>query len=233
MLVPAAVVHGVARLSTKRMLGTLASWTLSHDRYGDPMRAAPALTRRSEILAKAAALFAKQGIATTTVREIADAVGILSGSLYHHFESKEEMVFEIIESYLEDLHERYRTVAAANHEPRDCLEALIRTSFDSLEAHAHACEIYQNDHNYISRLPDYSALKRVSQSTQRIWLDTLVAGVETGVFRADVDPVIFYRFLRDAIWMSIRWQRPGARRADTDLAASCVSVFIEGYRVAS
>ena len=174
-------------------------------------------------------MFAKQGIASTTVREIADAVGMLSGSLYHHFESKEEMVHEIIDSYLQDLGARYRAVAAGCDDPSDCLRSLIRTSFESLDAHAHACEIYQNDHNYISRLPDYAALKRVSQATQRIWLDTLSAGVAKGVVRADVEPITFYRFLRDSIWMSIRWHRPGSRRADADLATSCIAVFIDGY----
>ena len=191
-----------------------------------------ATSRRNEILTKAASLFAKQGISATTVREIADAVGILSGSLYHHFESKEEMVHEIIASYLEDLHARYRAVADLNADPLACLEALIRTSFESLDSHASACEIYQNDHNYISRLPNYAALRRVSQATQRIWLDTLAAGVAAGEFRDDVDPTIFYRFLRDAIWMSNRWQRPGARRAEADLAASCIAVFVEGFSTA-
>src|SRR5690606_37045279 len=128
----------------------------------------------------------RQGITRTTVREIADAVGILSGSLYHHFESKEEMVEEIISAYLEDLHARYRVVAESNADPVDCLEELVRTSFASLESNAHACEIYQNDYNYITQLPRFASLRRVSQNTQRIWLDTLSAGVDQGVFRKDV-----------------------------------------------
>ena len=52
--------------------------------------------RRQAILACAAELFATRGVAATTVRQIADEVGILSGSLYHHFESKEAIVDEII-----------------------------------------------------------------------------------------------------------------------------------------
>jgi AcrR family transcriptional regulator len=188
-------------------------------------------TRRDEILANAAALFARQGIARTTVREIADAVGMLSGSLYHHFESKEEMVHEIIASYLDDLHMRYRAVADGNDDPLDCLKELIRTSFQSLESNAHACEIYQNDYNYITQLPQFGALKRVSQNTQRIWLDTLDAGVEHGEFRKDVDSVVFYRFLRDAIWMSIRWRDPSSKRGNADLAEECIAIFIDGYAV--
>ena len=46
-------------------------------------------TRREELLQIAGALFAQRGFKNTTVRDIADAAGILSGSLYHHFDSKE------------------------------------------------------------------------------------------------------------------------------------------------
>src|ERR1700730_5741620 len=57
--------------------------------------------RRAEILELAAELFAKQGVDRTTVREIGNAVGMLSGSLYHYFESKEAIVTEIVTGYLE------------------------------------------------------------------------------------------------------------------------------------
>ena len=56
--------------------------------------AAPA--RRRELLETAAEVFAEQGYNATTVREIADAAGILAGSLYYHFDSKESMVDEIL-----------------------------------------------------------------------------------------------------------------------------------------
>ena len=45
-------------------------------------------------------MFARKGIGATTVREIADAVGVLSGSLYHHFESKDTIVDEILNRYV-------------------------------------------------------------------------------------------------------------------------------------
>ena len=53
-------------------------------------------TRRDELLALAATMFAERGLRATTVRDIADSAGILSGSLYHHFSSKEEMVDEVL-----------------------------------------------------------------------------------------------------------------------------------------
>src|SRR5258708_28799303 len=59
--------------------------------------------RHDPILAVAAGLFARNGVAAPTVREIADEVGILSGSLYHHFDSKEATVDELLAPDLNDL----------------------------------------------------------------------------------------------------------------------------------
>ena len=69
--------------------------------------------RREVILAQAGKLFARKGVSATTVREIGDAAGILSGSLYHHFESKEAMVDEILAEYLEHLQHSYSQVLRA------------------------------------------------------------------------------------------------------------------------
>ncbi len=54
--------------------------------------------RRTEILDTAAILFASSGL-RTSLKDIADACGILPGSLYHHFESKEALIVELVERY--------------------------------------------------------------------------------------------------------------------------------------
>ncbi|MCX4098524.1 TetR/AcrR family transcriptional regulator [Nocardia sp. alder85J] len=61
-------------------------------------------TRRTEILHTAAALIASTGL-RTSLQEIADACGILPGSLYHHFESKEAILVELLQRYHTDLDE--------------------------------------------------------------------------------------------------------------------------------
>ena len=59
-------------------------------------------TRRSEILESAASLIASSGL-RTSLQDIADAAGILPGSLYHHFDSKEAILIELIRRYHADL----------------------------------------------------------------------------------------------------------------------------------
>lgn len=68
--------------------------------------------RRRDIAKAAGALFAEQGVRGTTVRDIAEAVGILSGSLYHHFKTKNDIVHELMQRYGQDLVARYERAAA-------------------------------------------------------------------------------------------------------------------------
>lgn len=73
-------------------------------------------SRRTEILDTAADLFASSGL-RTSLKEIVDACGILPGSLYHHFESKEALIVELVERYQLDL----------DNVAQDGLEALSRS----------------------------------------------------------------------------------------------------------
>ena len=59
-------------------------------------------SRRTEILDTAGQLFATSGL-RTSLKDIADACGILPGSLYHHFASKEALIVELVERYQIDL----------------------------------------------------------------------------------------------------------------------------------
>src|SRR5438128_5612717 len=99
--------------------------------------------RRRELLAIAARLFAERGFKNTTVRDIADAAGILSGSLYHHFGSKEEMVDELLDSFQTRLWQEYDEIEASDRTPKEKLEAVVRASFDAIDRNHSEVAIFQ------------------------------------------------------------------------------------------
>ena len=72
-------------------------------------------------------LFAEKGYRATTVREIADAAGILSGSLYHHFDSKESIGDEILSTFINDVLADYRAAVSSAGSPRDVIEQIVRS----------------------------------------------------------------------------------------------------------
>src|SRR3954454_18416531 len=111
----------------------------------------PALAseRRDHLVKLAAELFARKGFQATTVREIADEAGILSGSLYHHFDSKESIVDEILMAFFDELTATNQAALERGGDPRTILAALVRNCFGTLVPHRAAIMVMQNDWNYL------------------------------------------------------------------------------------
>ena len=184
-------------------------------------------TRRETILQQAAELFARGGVAATTVREIADEAGILSGSLYHHFDSKDSMVQEIVQSYLDDLRARYREPSAGS--ARERLARLVAVSLETAEEHPNATRIYQNETAFLRTLPGHARIEQAAAEIHDAWADAIERGVADGEFRADLDARLFHRLLRDAVFLSARWYRPTPERPVERLAGELLSTFLDGF----
>jgi AcrR family transcriptional regulator len=80
---------------------------------------------RKNILRQAARLFAEQGYAGTTIIDLADACDSSRGALYHYFESKEDILFHILDGHVKDLLDRVEAAAGKVAEPLDQLRAII------------------------------------------------------------------------------------------------------------
>jgi len=154
-------------------------------------------------------LFAEKGFRATTVREIADAAGILSGSLYHHFDSKESIGDEILSGFLNDVLADYRAAVAEADNPRDAIERIVHSSTETLARHRAALSMLQNDWSYFSSQPRFGYLRKALQQIERIWITQLEKGKEAGLFRADLDAKLTYRLVRDILWIPVHWQRSG------------------------
>ncbi|TQS44701.1 TetR/AcrR family transcriptional regulator [Cryptosporangium phraense] len=188
--------------------------------------------RRTELLRIAAELFATRGYTTTTVRDIGDAAGILSGSLYHHFDSKEAMLDEILRDFLGSLHEAFAEIVAAGDPPRQALDGLIRHSFATIAQRPHAVALYQNESALLTYLPDFSFVARTSGDITALWLGVLTAGVESGDFRSDLEPGVAYRFIRDSVWGSVGWFKPQGKLTHEKLAGQYLAMLYGGLLAA-
>ncbi|MBB5778294.1 TetR/AcrR family transcriptional regulator [Nonomuraea angiospora] len=184
--------------------------------------------RRDHLVKLAAELFARKGFQATTVREIADEAGILSGSLYHHFDSKETIVDEVLSTFLDDLIARYRAAVDTSADARTVLSEMVRIGFGTLEPHRAAITVMQNDWNYLRQFERFNYLVKAEDEVEQIWVTQIKAGQAAGLFRADVDPKLTYRMIRDTIWVAVRWFRPGGRLNTTGLAEHYITVLFDG-----
>lgn len=183
--------------------------------------------RRELILAEAASLFARKGVAATTVREIADAVDIQAGSLYHWFESKEEMVDELLTGAMDDLASWYQEAFEENAEPLPRLRGLVHAAFRVIAAHPDACTVYLRDYTYLATLPRFAHLNDSSVRVRDLWIDTLEAGMASGDFRPDLTPDLVYRYLTYPLWLSVGWHRTSGHSLD-ELEEQYLALVLDG-----
>ena len=199
------------------------------------MTAAPTASTRTaggELLALAARLFAEQGLRATTVRDIADAAGILSGSLYHHFDSKESMVDEILRDFLDDLFGSYRAILAPRAEPARTAGGRRAWPRSRRSTSSHdAVAIYQNEALRLAASRDSPTSASAGPSSARCGRTCCARGWPTGASATDLDIDLTYRFLRDTVWVGVRWYRPGGALDGRRVAAQYLSIVLDGIAI--
>lgn len=191
----------------------------------------PEKSRREQLLAIAAQQFAEKGFRNTTVRDIADAAGILSGSLYHHFDSKESMVDEMLIPFQDELFGQYDEILASTDDARTKLERAVRVSFAAIDQHPHEVAIFQNDADHLGTFERFAYLADRNAQSRQVWVTLIEEGVRSGVLRADLDVTLTYRFIRDTIWVAVRWYRPGRGLAHTDIADQYIRILLDGIAI--
>lgn len=163
---------------------------------------ADAAARREEILRSAATLFATKGVPSTTVRDIAQAAGILPGSLYYHFDSREEIIDAVLSAPLGELVDAYRRVCVDHDDPRRRVRELLVAAFRVFKRYPNESIAYVVDRNYLIGIDRLTYLEERRVEVEQVWLEVVRDGMARGQFRADVDPRLFYEIAAYPIWLS-------------------------------
>jgi AcrR family transcriptional regulator len=137
--------------------------------------------RREEVVRAAARIFARDGYAAVGMRDVAEAVGIRGASLYHHFGSKEEILYAICLTVTEEPNELNLPLLDAPGTPTERLTALVRGHLEHL--HRRRVEHLVGLHELAALTPEHRAVvddhRRYYQRRVR---DVIAAGMRTGEF---------------------------------------------------
>jgi AcrR family transcriptional regulator len=188
--------------------------------------------RHEQILAIAGRRIASRGYTATTIRDIADEAGILSGSLYHHFSSKDAILSEILHGFMGRLLAGSEGIVAAGGSPREILDELIRNAFVTIEQEPDAVGLYQNESAFLATQPGFEFVGEQSARVEAIWITQITEGQRSGVFRSSFDAAITYRFIRDAVWSTVGWLRPGGSQTAASLSAQLLELIHAGLLTA-
>lgn len=180
---------------------------------------------RTRILEEAAKLFTEKGYEATSVQDLAEALGLSKAALYHHFRSKEEVLYEISLLALEGLL-REGEKALREEDPK---RALL------LYMEAHARYLEENFPFFAAMLQGLSSLSQGRREATVALRDRheanlraiLKRGVERGSFRP-MDVALAGRAILSMLNWMVRWFRPGGPMRAEEVAQGYYDLILRG-----
>ena len=187
-------------------------------------------TSRSRILDATADLLRTRGLQGTKLSEVAKRAGMLAPSLYHHFDSKDQLIEEVL---VEGCHRNTRyivtqvEVLGSSASPTDRLEAAITAHLTFLltgdQYSSAVSRVFQD-------LPDDMKRRVLAAYAgfDNYWRDLILAARQSGVARSDLDPTVARKFLINMLDSTAEWYRPGHLEIP-EIARQACQLFLHGF----
>lgn len=184
----------------------------------------PPLSRRVELALAAARLFREGGYDRTSVRDIAEVVGMKSGSLFYHFKSKEEMLVEAMGHGIRFVTRHGRDALDGLSDPRQRFVALLRVHMHALLAGEGRDSMFLLFYEWRSLSEDgRAAVIRLRDDYEALWRGVLHDAATAGLVVGDIQ--ILSRFLLGGINWTVQWFDP-AGPLDIDQICDRMIAFI-------
>jgi AcrR family transcriptional regulator len=167
---------------------------------------------RWQLIAKAATdLFKRKGFASTTMQDVSDAVGLLKGSLYYYIESKEDLLFKILQGLHKDGDTIIASVNFNSEDPLEQLHLYIWRASMYAANNADRLAIFLRDFHNVPK-----SKQREIISEREMYANTVLTLVEEakekGLTRPDLDVALAAKLISSAISSTHEWFRPNGRR---------------------
>lgn len=194
--------------------------------------ASTASNRRDEILEIAGNVFAERGFRSATVRDVADACNILSGSLYHHFASKEAMLLEILDRYVRELLADYTALAEAPGTSTDRFRLMIARAMNVVVERRPQLTIIHNDQSYLAQIEGFGDIQSMLDEVRAVWTRVIQQGIADGSFLPSVAPGMVYRTAMGTVLSAVRWFDPAGALTADEVAESIADIIMDGIGTA-
>ena len=180
------------------------------------------------LLPVAVELFNERGYDGTSMRDLADRLGIAKSAIYHHVASKEELLSLALDRALGGLSKVVSRARALPAPAIERLEYLVRGSVGVLEAESSYVTL-------LLRVRGNTEVERAALERRRVF-DRFVADLfseaeKDGDIRQDADPTVTARLLFGLVNSIVEWYRPARRTAGRPLADTVCAMAFDGLRV--
>ncbi len=182
--------------------------------------------RKAQIRLKAQHLFRERGYAATSMRDLAEALGIEAASLYNHITSKEEILQEICFSMAESFFTAIEPLATAEMAPAEKLRAAIEAHLGVIAQNSNASAVFLYEWRHLND-PYLSDFKLMRRRYEKLFRSMIEEGVKAGAFR-EVEVMVATRTLLSAMNWTYEWYNPNGKVAPGAMAELIGTMFLNG-----
>lgn len=154
--------------------------------------------RDASVIAAAIEVMSEKGYAATSIQEVADRVGVLKGSLYHYFDSKEELLSRILAESHASMQEIQAEIREQELRPYDELMEYIRRQTIWYLENRERANIYFTERRHLTEERRQRALE-AGRAFEKYIQDLVIVAQEDGDIRQDQDHRLITRFLTGAL----------------------------------
>lgn len=181
---------------------------------------------RENILKAAALIFEEKGYHAASMQDIAEAVDLKKGSLYHHVSSKQEILLALLDEALVLILERLQTVFTRTHSPSEKLRQALRAYLSFLTENRSLSSVLLLE--YRSLEPEFKDLHIPRRDqVEQILRKIIEAGVSQGDFLAP-NPGLTVKALLGVLNWTITWYREDGPLTAEQIADQFTDLFIQG-----
>jgi len=183
--------------------------------------------RGEEVYAAALRLFTEKGYHATSMQDIAAAVGLYKGSLYHYIGGKEELLMRVFEHAMGGLLEDVERIAGDPFlSPSEQLRQVIHAHVAAVASNLDALTVYL--HEFRALAGESLEKVRDQRDRYRVLVEAVVRrGVESGEFASADVGIATLGVLGMCNWI-VQWYRPGGRLGPRQIADRFAELLLGG-----
>jgi AcrR family transcriptional regulator len=173
-------------------------------------------------------LFEEEGYDAASVQRIVDDAGLTKGAFYHHFESKEEVLHEIHDQYMDDELERLRTVMARDESPDVLLrQVMTEVLMEPIAIYRSEVTVFLHEQRFLSR-DAFAEVYAKRDEFERLVVELIERGIDQGVFRPAGPPkLLAFAVIGISAWAHT-WLDPNGAMTPREIGEIYGEIIVHG-----
>ncbi|MDF5751211.1 TetR/AcrR family transcriptional regulator [Spongiactinospora sp. TRM90649] len=186
---------------------------------------------RKALLSSAIRLFERNGYAATSVQSIIDGANLTKGAFYHHFKSKEDLLFHVHDRFIDHQLHRAREVVADTELPADekLRRLIVEALLEPMAMYKPEITVFLQERRFLSG-ETFVEIKEKREAFERCFVDVVETGMQEGVFReVGLPHIVAFGIIGMGAWTHV-WLDAESPASPTEIGRVYAEIVVNGLR---